>query len=102
MDDEFDITNVEGFRNSELEITHAAVIASWENAELSETYHDDILEERRVAEGVFSEVSELASTAGASDHSFEVVCNLFRWLMRRQKLPKSFLDMTELHKSVPQ
>ena len=75
MDDEFDITNVEGFRNSELEITHAAVIASWENAERSETYHDDILEERRVAEGVFSEVSELASTAGASDHSFEVVCN---------------------------
>ena len=75
MDDEFDVTNVEGFRNSELEITHAAVIASWENAELSETYHDDILEERRVAEGVFSEVSELASTVGASDHSFEVVSN---------------------------
>ena len=75
MDDEFDITNVEGFRNSELEITHAAVIASWENAELSETYHDDILEERRVAEGVFSEVSEAASTVGASDHSFEVVGN---------------------------
>ena len=70
-----DVSNVEGFRNFELEITHAAVIASWENAELSETYHDDVLEERRVAEGVFSEVSELASTVGASDHSFEVVNN---------------------------
>ena len=27
MDDEFDVSNVEGFRSSEVEITHAAIIA---------------------------------------------------------------------------
>ena len=75
MDDSFDVSHVEGFQSSEMEITNAAFIASWENAELSETYHDDILDERRVAEGVFSEISEAASAVGASDHSFEVVGN---------------------------
>ena len=75
MDDDFDVSHVEGFRSSEAEITNAAFIASMENAELSETYHDDMLDERRVAEGVFSEISEAASTVGASDQSFEVVGN---------------------------
>ena len=53
----------------------AAFIASMENSALSEIYHDDKLEEERVAEGVFSDVSAVASTAGASDQSFEVVDN---------------------------
>ena len=75
MDDDFDISHVEGFQNAEMEITQAAWVASMENAELSQTFHDDILDERRVAEGVFSEISEAASTVGASDHSFEVVGN---------------------------
>ncbi len=73
MDGDFDISHVEGFRDAEMEITHAAFAASMENAELSETYHDDKLDEERVAEGVFSDISGAASTVGASDHSFEVV-----------------------------
>ncbi len=75
MDDDFDISHVEGFRNAEIEITQAALVASMENEELSETYHDDKLEEERVAEGAFSDISGVASTVGASDHSFEVVDN---------------------------
>ena len=75
MDGDFAVSHVEGFRSSEEEITNAAFIASMENAELSETYQDDMLDERRVAEGVFSEISEAASTVDASDHSFEVVGN---------------------------
>ena len=75
MDGDFDVSHVEGFRSSEVEITNAAFIASMENAELSETYQNDRLDEERVAEGVFSEISEVASTVGASDHSFEVVGN---------------------------
>ena len=75
MDDDFDISHVEGFRYAEHEITQAALVASLENEELSETYHDDKLEEERVAEGVFSDISGLASTVGASHHSFEVVDN---------------------------
>ncbi len=73
MDDGFDISHVDGFRDAELEITQAACVASLENAELSETYHDDKLDEERVADGVFSDFSGAASTVGASDHSFEVV-----------------------------
>ena len=73
MDGDFDISHVEGFRNAEIEITQAAFVASMENAELSETYHDDKLDEERVAEGVFSDISGAASSVGASDHSFEVV-----------------------------
>ena len=75
MDGDFDVSHVDGFRSSEVEIINAAFIASMENAELSETYQNDRLDEERVAEGVFSEISEVASTVGASDHSFEVVGN---------------------------
>ena len=75
MDDDFDISLVDGFQNAEIEITQAAWVASMENEELSQTFHDDILDERRVAEGVFSEISEAASTVCASDRSFEVVGN---------------------------
>ena len=67
MDDDFDVSHVEGFRSSEAERTNAAFIASMENTELSETYHDDMLDERRVAEGVFSEISEAASTVGGNE-----------------------------------
>ena len=75
MDVDFDISHVEGFQNAEMEITQAAWVASMENEELSQTYHDGKLEEERVAEGVFSDISEAASTVGASEHSFEVVDN---------------------------
>ncbi len=75
MEDDFDLSHVEGYRSSEVEITESAFIASMENSALSEIYHDDILEEERVAEGVFSDVSAVASTVGASDQSFEVVGN---------------------------
>ena len=73
MEDDFDLSHVEGYRNSEVEITEAAFIASMENSVLSEIHRDDRLEEERVVEGVFSDVSAVASTVGASDQSFEVV-----------------------------
>ena len=73
MNDNFDISHVEGFQNAEVEISQAAWVASMENEELSRTYHDDKLEEERVAEGVFSDISEAASTVGASEHSFEAI-----------------------------
>ena len=79
MDEDFDISHVEGFQNAEMEITQAAWVASMENEELSETYHDDKLAEERVAEGVFSDASAVASTVGASDQSFEVVGESMQW-----------------------
>ena len=103
MDGDFDVLHVEGFRSSEVEITNAAFIASMENAELSETYQNDKLDEERVAEGVFSEISEVASTVGASDHSFEVVGNnLMQFDDDKSVTPDTFLDMTELRMSVLQ
>ena len=79
MEDDFDLSHVEGYRNSEVEITEAAFIASMENSVLSEIHRDDRLEEERVAEGVFSDVSAVASTVGASDQSFEVVGESMHW-----------------------